>query len=410
MKFIISIFFSFFFGVINAQVDTLYYDMSFNKVNIKEFASYFRVLPKNVVKGKSNNFRDYYITGELLTDGHFIDYDSENAAKIKYDGFIVSYYRNGRLKAKSSYKQGIIDGEDVGYSEEGLMTHHAFFINGKINGIYTEFSSNGEICTQTQFSYGEPAYNYKVISNNKGQCSIVNLENDKPVYISPTYEERKTEFLNGAKWLYYNKNGIMVGMTEKRVYDYGKYYKINIAIRNNSLFPINFEPTKTTAMLVVDKKKAEKDLHVYPVGEYINKVKNRQGFALAMASLAEGLASYNAGKSSSTTSINYSGNISDYDNSINYNGTINASTSSYNGLAAYQANVIAENRLAQYKESMVSECNIKEEGYLKATTIHPGETLNGYINIEGKHGLGLIITLKIGDADYVYKWNVSGED
>ena len=409
---------------LNAQVDTIYYDISWNKVEVKEFASYFRVVPLSISNSKPNNFRDYYITGELRADGHFVELNVQSASKTKYDGVVLHYYRNGKLMTKTTYKDGLLDGEDIGYSENGLMTHHAYFIDGKIDGIYTEFSSDGKKCTQMEFFQGELKNNYKVVSDEKGYCSIVDLESQKPIYVSPTLKERRTELLDGVKWLYYNKNGIMAGMTEERVSDYGKYYKIKIIIKNNSLHSFDFEPTKTVAVLI-DKNKQKKDLHVYPVGEYINKVKNRQKISYAITSLAEAVSAYYAGQSSSTTQTTISGNSTSkgtvyaygsggyayggYSSSTDFNGTITSSTTSYNGLAAYQARVIASQRLAQYKESLVSECNAKEEGYIKSTTIHPGESLYGYLNVEGKSGLGLIITLKIGGADYVYKWNVSGE-
>ena len=52
--------------------DTLYYDKDWKGVSSKAFAVFYRVLPKDRNNILRKPFRDYYITGELQSEGGFI--------------------------------------------------------------------------------------------------------------------------------------------------------------------------------------------------------------------------------------------------------------------------------------------------------------------------------------------------
>ena len=230
------------------------------------------------------------------------------------------------------------------------------------------------------------------------------------------------EYKDGEAWPYYNKNGIMIGMTNNEVRDYGKYFQIPIIIANNSMYPIEFEPNNITASLI-DKKGNERILKVYSAAEYMKKVRRSQNWAMALNGLAEGLAVANAGYSSSTTNSSYSGYSSsygsvsaygsggyaygNYSGNSSYYGRSSSTTTSYNGAAAYQAQVIASNRIAAYDNALLSERAAKNEGYLKRTTIYPGETISGYINIERKKGVSMTINVDINGAIYTFPWNIN---
>lgn len=77
-----------------------------------------------------------------------------------------------------------------------------------------------------------------------------------------------------------------------------------------------------------------------------------------------------------------------------------------NGAAAYQAQVIASNRIAAYDNALLSERAAKNEGYLKKTTIYPGEVITGYINIGRKKGTAMTINVNINGAIYEFPWNI----
>jgi hypothetical protein len=261
-----------------------------------------------------------------------------------------------------------------------------------------------------------------MVSDQNGNCSKIRISDNTPIYESPELSEKKVEYQKGEAWPYYNKNGIMLGMTNNQVKDYGKWYQIPIVISNNSLFPIDFDPTEIKAVLV-DKNGKETDLRVYSANDYMKKVRRSQNWAMALTGLAEGMAAANAGYSTSTTNSTYNGYSSSYGSasahgsggyahgtysgSTSYHGNSTSTTTSYNGLAAYQAQVIASNRMADYQDALLSERQAKDEGYLKLTTVNPGETISGYVNIERKKGDVLYIYVKINNAIYTFPWNVS---
>ena len=60
-----------------------------------------------------------------------------------------------------------------------------------------------------------------------------------------------------------------------------------------------------------------------------------------------------------------------------YAGSLSTSSTTvgYNGAAAYQAELIASGRIAEYNNQMLQERQMKDEGYLKITTVNPGETI-----------------------------------
>ena len=404
------------------DIDTLYYDKNWNGVENKAFATFIRIIPKSTDDNFRKQFRDYYITGELQSEGGFISIDKFDDSKSIFDGEWVNYYKSGKIDEKGFRINGKQEGEYISYTEDGLVLIHAFFKDDKLHGVYTEFSDNGDLCKQIEYSDGVPLYDYYVISNKDGFCSKIRLSDNQPIYESPSLSEKQTEYKDGETWPYYNKNGIMIGMTNNEVRDYGKYYQIPIIISNNSMHPIEFNPDYITATLI-DNKEVEYILKVYSAEEYMKKVQRSQNWAMALNGLAEGLAAANAGYSTSTTNSSYNGYSSSYGSAYaygtggyaygnysgnsTYRGYSTSTTTSYNGAAAYQAQVIANNRIAAYDNALLSERAAKDEGYLKRTTIYPGETISGYIHIERKKGISMNIDININGAIYSFPWNIS---
>ncbi len=58
------------------------------------------------------------------------------------------------------------------------------------------------------------------------------------------------------------------------------------------------------------------------------------------------------------------------------------------------------------KNMMDNDREIREQGYLKLNTIHPGEAIVGYMNIKHKKGKELLISLNVGDRVFSYLWDV----
>lgn len=417
---ILSCFYSVNVVIGQISLDTLYYDKDWKGCE-KTFATYYRIYTSSTNNNLKKKYRDYYITGELQSEGEYISIDKYDDSKSVFDGEFINYYKSGKIEQKGNRTKGKQEGEYIKYAENGLILLHANYKDDKLHGIYTKFSEDGDLCMQLEYANGIPCCDYYTISNKDGYCSKVSLSNKQPIYESPSLNEKQTEYKDGKAWPYYNKNGIMIGMTNKEVRDYGKYFQIPIVIANNSMFPIEFDPNGISAKLV-DKNGNERDLKVYSAEEYMKKVRRQQNWAMALSAIGEGMSAANAGYSTSTTNSSYRGSsystgnahaygsgssvFGNYSGTSSYFGSSSSTTTTYDAAAAYQAQVIAQERVASYSNSLLSDRAIKEEGYLKRTTVYPGETISGYINIERKKGSTMTININIGGAIYSFPWNI----
>ena len=192
--------------------------------------------------------------------------------------------------------------------------------------------------------------------------------------------------------------------------DYGKYFTLYVVLTNNSVQPITFNPALITAYK--KKKDKVKNLNVLNSDEYMAKVSRRQNWGSFFNALNESMAASKAGYSASSTQTNssYSGatvgaavGVSGYAGSLSTSST----TVGYNGAAAYQAELIASGRIAEYNNQMLQERQMKDEGYLKITTVNPGETITGYVNIQYEKGDELSINIPIDSVVYPFVWDIS---
>lgn len=78
--------------------DTLFYDKGWKGVSSKAFAAFYRVLPKDRNNNLHKPFRDYYITGELQSEGGFISVDEKDDKNSVFDGDWTNYYKNGKIE------------------------------------------------------------------------------------------------------------------------------------------------------------------------------------------------------------------------------------------------------------------------------------------------------------------------
>lgn len=409
-----------------SSLDTLYYDKEWKGVSNRTFASFYRVLDLSDKSTSKKYFRDYYITGELQSEGGYISIDKADDKKSIFDGEWITYYKSGKVEQKGFRLNGIEQGEYTSYYENGLVKTHVTMLDGKANGILTQFNEDGGMCIQREMLNGEPKYDYYIVLDKDGYSSKISTKDNTPIWESPDLKEKKTEYRNGEAWPYYTKNGITVAMTNSLVKDYGKWYQISLIISNHSIAPIDFDPEKITSTLI-KKNGREVVLEVYSSDQYMRKVRRRQNWDMILTGIGEGLAAAGAGYSQSTTSTSssYNGYSNSYGNTYSYgtggyasggysgagsyhgNSTTTSTTVSYDAAAAYQAQIIASNRMANYENALLQDRAIKQKGYLRKTTIYPGESIQGYVNIKRVNGATMIVWVDINGAKYEFPWNVS---
>lgn len=215
-------------------------------------------------------------------------------------------------------------------------------------------------------------------------------------FIYPENDSILTEYNDGKMWAYQNKNNFVVGVTcfeEKD--DYGKYYQLNIFIKNLSNSPIIFQPDSIYSNLLT-KKNDTIQLEVYTNDEYQKKIKRSQAWAMALYGFSAGL---NAGTAGYSTS---------YSTSYSPNGyAYTTVTQHYDANAAYQANIATTNQMLTLGQMMENDRTIREQGYLKTTTVYPGEAIVGYMNIKRKKGKLLTVSIPIKDCIYTFNWDVN---
>lgn len=394
----------------SVKLDTIYYDKNWKGVSNAAFAAFYRVYDANDKSELKKHFRDYYITGELQSEGGYISIDKSDDSNSVFDGEWINYYKSGKVEQKGYRNRGVAEGEYTAYYENGLVKMHTTMNNDKSNGIMTQFNEQGDMCIQYEMLDGEPLYDYYVLSNKDGYSSKIRISDDTPIYESPDLNEQKVDYRDGAAWPYYIKNGITVAMTSTKLKDYGKWYQISLIISNNSIAPIEFDPNMITSVL--QKANGEEyELEVWSSDRYMRKVRRTQNWNMVINGIAEGVAASNAGYSTSLTRTNstYNGySNSNYRNSSYHgNSSTFSRTTTYDGAAAYQAQVIASNRMANYESSLLQDRAVKQEGYLKKTTIYPGDTISGYVNIKRISGSTLTVYIDINGAIYEFPWNIS---
>ena len=317
------------------QLDTLFYDNNWMGVESMAFATYYRVVSESDDANFGKRIRDYYITGELQGESRYISIDKYDDSKSVFDGEYANYYKSGQVAEKGVRINGVGEGEYTAYYENGLVKSHCMLKNGNCEGILTIFDETGEKCYQTEMTDGEPCYDYYVISDKDGYCSKFSIDDDTPIWESPSYEEQQTEYRDGELWSYYVKNGLVVVANNNQIRDYGKWYRISIEIYNNSMVPIVFDPARIMSSLMKADGQ-EIALEVYSAEQYMKKVNRSQAWAMAMTGVAEGLAAASAGYSTSTTHTNslYSGYSNSYGNAYAY-GSGGYAYGGYNGNSSY---------------------------------------------------------------------------
>ncbi len=411
------------------RVDTIYYDDNWKGVESKQFASYVRYASYAEDSNYKNRYRDYYITGQLQADGEFeyIDkYDDSKsrlgASKTYYkdgtllsestivdgNGKYVKYYENGKKEFECEVADGEKNGTEITYYENGLIHTKANYKNGKYEGIFYEFSEDGGTCEQLEFLKGDPLTSYYTLSTSDGYVAKYRLSDNSLYLEEPSLKEQQPYYENGHRWDCYQKNAICLMLKEGRNYEYGKYFTLHLVVANNSLQPITFDPAKIVAYCT--KKDKTKPLRVLSANEYIRKVQRRQNTAAFFNALGESMQAQQAGYSTSTTNThtNYGGaSVSTVGSTVGtnvYAGSSNTSsrTISYDGAAAYQAQIIASDRIASFNNDLMQDRQVREAGYLKKTTINPGETISGYVNVVYSKGEKLYINIPIEGIKYPY--------
>jgi hypothetical protein len=279
-------------------------------------------------------------------------------------------------------------------------------ISGNFLNVEGLFFRNGHSPTANVIAFRtskESVANNSSVSN----CVILdfnNLERDQENLWVQFYGKRlKTlvEIVDGevTSYRYYiSQDDVEVGVNFYYIKDYGKYFKVDISILNNSDNRYNFNPSDIYVNVNGDVKKKEK-YYAISYDEYNKKVKRRQNSNAFWLGFAQGMGN---------TGTTYSQSNTTYSDSYGY-GYATTNTTSYSpALQQMQARQNAQD-MSRFQNEQQERKNFINEGYLKNHTLFPNTQLEGYFLIPfHKKVTDIDMIIKLGDMEFDYsndKWH-----
>ena len=367
------------------RTDTIYYDKTWRVISNKTFATYYRyaLYPADSLAPKY--FKTFYLNGELQGEGNFIELGDRNDANSIFDGEIDYYYPGGALKRRMFYSNGKSNGECTDYYENGNIKEHISIIDGKKHGINSSFTEDGIVCRLQEYDNDKPSAFY-VIVDKDGNYSKYDAATEQPLLEEPNVDERQTEYKNGVAWPYYNKNGLILGVSNSNVRDnIGNFREIRVFLVNKSMINVEIDPKNVTVYSV--KKDKRTNFELMEADEYDEKVYKKQ-----VKNKKRSL------KKKAVVTIEREDNVSE-----NLGASVfDAGTS--NTLKAFQERIISLKTLVNTNRMKYAEREHDDLGYLERTTVHPGEMVAGFLLTDDKKVDDLFVEVTIGGIKYVYEW------
>ena len=367
------------------RLDTIYYNKNWKVTPNKAFATYYRLALYPADTTALKEFRTYYMSGELQGEGCFAVIDNKDDAKSEFIGAVTTYFKNGKVETQKSYQSGLLTGEYTSYFNNGNIKEHFFMNEGKKTGVGASFSENGRVCTLTPYKNDVPEGFYVVVDAD-GNYSKYSLSDRQPILEVPSQDEIVTEYKNGVAWPYYNKNGLIVGVSNSVVDEnIGDYREIGLFIVNKSMINVDIDPAQIE---IYDMKGGKrKNFELVSADEYDEKIKKFK-------------------KKVAKRSVKNKAVVeTEHENNVNANlgaQVFDAGTS--NTLKDFQTRICKMQQLESGNRMKYSDKMPEDLGYLERTTIHPGEVVSGYLYTSDRKTSDLFVKVKIKGIDYVFEW------
>ena len=370
------------------RLDTIYYNKNWKVTPNKAFATYYRLALYPADTTASKEFRTYYMSGELQGEGCFAVIDKKDDAKSEFIGAVTTYFKNGKVETQKNYQSGLLTGEYTSYFNNGNVKEHFFMNEGKKTGVGASFSENGRVCTLTPYK-NDVSEGFYVVVDADGNYSKYSLSDRQPILEVPSQDEIVTEYKNGVAWPYYNKNGLIVGVSNSVVDEnIGGYREIGLFIVNKSMINVDIDPAQIE---IYDMKGGKrKNFELVSADEYDEKIKK-----------------FN--KKVAKRSVKNKAVVeTEHENNVNANlgaQVFDAGTS--NTLKDFQTRICRMQQLESGNRMKYSDKMPEDLGYLERTTIHPGEVVSGYLYTSDRKTSDLFVKVKIKGIDYVFEWKTS---
>lgn len=370
------------------RLDTIYYNRNWKVTKNKAFANYYRLALYPADSTAAKEFRTYYMTGELQGEGVFVELDKADDMKSEFKGLVTNYFKNGKLKEQKTFVNGKLTDEFTSYYENGNVKEHFFMKEGKKLGVGAVFTEDGRVCTLTPYK-NDASEGFYVVVDADGNYSKYSSTDNQPILETPSIEEIETEYKNGVAWPYYNKNGLIVGVSNSMVGEnIGDYREIGLFIVNKSMINVDIDPSQIE---IYDMKGGKrKDFELVGAEEYDKKILKFKK------------------KVAKRTVKNKVVVQTERENNVNANlGAQVFDAGSSNTLKNFQMRICKMRQLEDGNRMKYSEKMPVDLGYLERTTIHPGEVVSGYLYTSDRKTNDLFVKVKISGIDYLFEWKAS---
>lgn len=222
-----------------------------------------------------------------------------------------------------------------------------------------------------------------------GNYSKYSLTDHQPILETPSPDEILTEYKNGVAWPYYNKNGLIVGVSNSMVDEnIGDYREIGVFIVNKSMINVDIDPSQIE---IYDMKGGKhKDFELVGADEYDKKIFKFKKKVAKRAVKNKAIVQ------------------TERENNVNANlgaQVFDAGTS--NTLKDFQTRICRMQQLEDDNRMKYSDKMPEDLGYLERTTIHPGEVVSGYLYTTDRKAADLFVKVKIKGIDYLFEWKAS---
>ena len=165
------------------------------------------------------------------------------------------------------------------------------------------------------------------------------------------------EYNDDKQWVYYERDGFLVGMAASRMSgDFGTYFRVDLLVQNLTDSAIVFSSENVFAKIVTREGRVVKR-DAFSFDEFKRRMKNQQGWSRFTDNLFS----------------------DDYDDQTE--------------------------RLIE--KIMDREREVKAQGYLKKNTLYQQECISGFLCLKWKRGTDLFVGVNIGDATYSFSWNLN---
>lgn len=368
------------------RLDTIYYNRNWKVTGNRSFADYYRLALYPADESLPHEFRTFYITGEREGEGSFIDLDKTDDRLSTFDGEVLRYFKSGTLAERAIYEKGVLTDTRTTYYENGNIREHATMSQGKRDGLVKRFTEDGRVCRFIPFKGGVEE-GYYVTVDVDGNYSKYNLTTEQPMLEPVTQQDMQTEYKNGVAWPYYNKNGLIVGVSNSDVSDLGGMREIGFYVLNKSMINVDLDPAKVEIYAIMKNDKRQ-DMEVMPADEYDEKV-------------LKGKKKVEKAKIKQKVVL-----ISDRENNVSNNlGMTGVNAGQLGNIKVFQERMVATQNLQNVSNELsFGHRGTEDLGYLERTTIHPGECVSAFLYTKQKKVPVLRVKLTLGGIDYLYEW------